>query len=63
MSDFTPPLTQPLTQATPPLEKLKIAYLSERDHLEQLEVELNRSKIVMIDSHGKLQRFAFIIEH
>ncbi|HAS8545180.1 TPA: hypothetical protein I7775_09265 [Vibrio vulnificus] len=43
--------------------KLKSAYIDERVRLETIEVELNRSKIVVVDENGKLTKFTLISEH
>ncbi|HAT8543629.1 hypothetical protein NX014_10395 [Vibrio vulnificus] len=43
--------------------KLKSAYIDERVKLETIEVELNRSKIVVVDENGKLTKFTLISEH
>ncbi|MGL0934223.1 hypothetical protein ABMX80_14800 [Vibrio vulnificus] len=43
--------------------KLKSAYIDERVKLETIEVELNRSKIVVVDENGKLTKFTLIPEH
>ncbi|WP_391090737.1 hypothetical protein [Vibrio sp. NH-UV-68] len=39
------------------------AYKHERTHQEVTEVELNRSKIVMIDENGNIKKVAIISEH
>lgn len=46
-----------------PKDKLKGAYINERSKLEVVEVELNRSKVVMIDQDGKMIRVPFLSEH
>ncbi|GMQ48771.1 hypothetical protein [Vibrio sp. 10N] len=46
-----------------PKQKLKGAYICERRKLEVVEVELNRSKVVMIDQAGKFIRVPFLSEH
>ncbi|EKO3444229.1 hypothetical protein FNO25_000390 [Vibrio fluvialis] len=43
--------------------KLRQAYISERQSLELLEIELNRSKVVMIDENGRIVRFSLTSEH
>jgi hypothetical protein len=43
--------------------KLREAYISEREKLEMTELELNRAKIVMIDSNGKIIRISLLLEH
>ncbi|MEI8598501.1 hypothetical protein P4S64_15615 [Vibrio sp. M60_M31a] len=44
-------------------EKLKTAYINARDQLELTEVELNRSKIMMIDEDGNLRKVPILSEH
>ncbi|MCG3728544.1 hypothetical protein [Vibrio cincinnatiensis] len=44
-------------------QKFRQAYLYERQNLALLEIELNRSKVVMIDEHGRFLRLAFVLEH
>ena len=44
-------------------EKLKTAYINARDQLEITEVELNRSKIMMIDEDGNLRKVPILSEH
>ncbi|SEG02236.1 hypothetical protein [Vibrio hangzhouensis] len=46
-----------------PVDRLKGAYVNERAKLELTEVELNRSRIVMIDQNGKFIRIPFLSEH
>ena len=43
--------------------KLKAAYLMARTQLEVTEVELNRSKIMMIDESGKMTKVSILSEH
>ena len=43
--------------------RLVKAYKHERNHQEVTEVELNRSKIVMIDENGNIMKVAIISEH
>ncbi|MGI2879189.1 hypothetical protein ACRTDO_00115 [Vibrio furnissii] len=43
--------------------KLRQAYISERQRLELVEIELNRSKVVMIDENGRIVRFSPTSEH
>jgi hypothetical protein len=43
--------------------KLREAYINEREKLEMTEFELNRAKIVMIDSNGKIIRISLLLEH
>lgn len=51
------------TDKRSPTQRLKGAYISERSKLEVVEVELNRSKVVMIDQDGKLIKVPFLSEH
>ncbi|WP_255202894.1 hypothetical protein [Vibrio natriegens] len=44
-------------------EKLKTAYINARNQLELTEVELNRSKIMMIDEDGNLRKVPILSEH
>ncbi|MFC5079778.1 hypothetical protein VTH8203_03609 [Vibrio thalassae] len=44
-------------------EKLKGAYINERTRLEFTEVELNRSKVVMVDHEGNFIKIPFLSEH
>ena len=43
--------------------KLRDAYVKERSYLEVVEIELNRSKIIMIDEQGRKKRVAILSEH
>ncbi len=45
------------------VEKLKTAYIEARDQLEITEVELSRSKIMMIDEDGNLKKVSILSEH
>ncbi len=51
------------TDEPSPKQRLKGAYINERSKLEVVEVELNRSKVVMIDQDGKLIKVPFLSEH
>ncbi len=44
-------------------EKLKTAYIEARNQLEITEVELNRSKIMMIDEDGNMRKVPILSEH
>lgn len=44
-------------------EKLKTAYVNARNQLEITEVELNRSKIMMIDENGNMRKVPILSEH
>lgn len=50
-------------EASPKAEKVANAYRSERTRQEITEVELNRSKIVMMDNNGNIKRIPLIGEH
>ncbi|MGF1719420.1 hypothetical protein L4D20_05150 [Vibrio kyushuensis] len=43
--------------------KLRSAYQSERDKLEMTEVELNRSRIFMVDKNGNMRIVPLMSEH
>ena len=43
--------------------KLKASYVAARTQLEITEVELNRSKIMMIDENGKMTKVSILSEH
>lgn len=45
------------------VKRLKAAYIKEREQLEFIEVELNRSKVVIIDEGGQMTRVSIISEH
>ncbi len=56
--------TQDSEQITSSLaKKLKTAYIEARNQLELTEVELNRSKIMMIDEDGNLKKVPILSEH
>lgn len=44
-------------------QKLRCAYIDERVRLEIVEVELNRTKIVMVDEKGRMRKISLIPEH
>lgn len=46
-----------------PAQKLIDAYRSERTRQEITEVELNRTKIVMIDEDGNMKKVPLLAEH
>ena len=48
---------------TPRASKLVNAYKKERTRQEVTEVELNRSKIVMIDENGNIKKVPILAEH
>lgn len=48
---------------TPRASKLISAYKKERTRQEVTEVELNRSKIVMIDENGNVKKVPILAEH
>ncbi|MBF9003010.1 MULTISPECIES: hypothetical protein [Vibrio] len=55
---------QEQTQQQPQTKtKLSSAYKAERESLETIEIELNRSKIVMVDETGKIIKFPLSQEH
>ncbi|MFB9136785.1 hypothetical protein M1D72_03390 [Vibrio sp. AK197] len=47
----------------PQSQRLRHAYQNERKKLELTEVELNRSKIFMIDQDGNIKRVSLLSEH
>jgi len=49
--------------SNPRTEKLVNAYKFERTQQEITEVELNRTKIVMIDENGNMKRVPILSEH
>ncbi|WP_234496821.1 hypothetical protein [Vibrio maritimus] len=70
MSLLSKSSTEPISEIVFPSEdkpthkdKLKGAYINERSKLEVVEVELNRSKVAMIDQDGKMIRVPFLSEH
>ncbi len=44
-------------------DKLRTAYVKERTNLEVVEIELNRSKIMVIDEQGRKRRVPILSEH
>lgn len=44
-------------------DKLRTAYVKERTNLEVVEIELNRSKIMVIDEQGRKRRIPILSEH
>ncbi len=44
-------------------EKIRSAYVKERRYLEVIEIELNRSKIIMIDEQGRKRKVPILSEH
>ncbi len=45
------------------VKRLKASYIKEREQLELIEVELNRSKVVIIDEGGQVTRVSILSEH
>ncbi|MCL9776663.1 hypothetical protein [Vibrio methylphosphonaticus] len=43
--------------------RLKQAYIDERVQLEHTDVELNRSRVVIMDQHGNIVKVPFLVEH
>lgn len=62
-SDIVVPNLKETDSFTEQQQKLRQAYLYERHHLALMDVELNRSKIVIIDEHGRFVHLAFVLEH
>ncbi|WP_394249870.1 hypothetical protein [Vibrio profundi] len=48
---------------SPDQEKIRKAYVKERRQLEVTEIELNRSKIIMIDEQGRKKKVPILSEH
>lgn len=51
------------TESSVEKNKLREAYVQERTYLEVVEIELNRSKIIMIDEQGRKKRVPILSEH
>ena len=43
--------------------KLRKAYLRERKIMEHIDIELNQSKIVIMDENGNILKFTMTLEH
>ncbi|CAH6785028.1 conserved hypothetical protein [Vibrio chagasii] len=52
-----------VTESSAEQNKLRDAYVKERTYLEVVEIELNRSKIIMIDEQGRKKRVPILSEH
>ncbi len=52
-----------VTESSAEQNKLRDAYVQERTYLEIVEIELNRSKIIMIDEQGRKKRVPILSEH
>ncbi len=48
---------------SPDQERIRSAYVKERKQLEVIEIELNRSKIIMIDEQGRKKKVPILSEH
>ncbi len=57
--DLDDNVTEPSTEQ----QKLRDAYVQERTYMEVVEIELNRSKIIMIDEQGRKKRVSILSEH
>lgn len=44
-------------------EKIRQAYLRERENLQNIEIELNRSRVIVVDQTGKILKLGLDIEH
>ncbi len=56
----TDDLVESVTESSAEQSKLREAYVKERTYLEVVEIELNRSKIIMIiDEQGRKKRVPF----
>ena len=51
------------TESSVEKNKLREAYVQERTYLEAVEIELNRSKIILIDEQGRKKRVPILSEH
>ncbi len=59
----TEDLGDDVTEFSAEQKKLRDAYVQERTYLEVVEIELNRSKIIMIDEQGRKKRVPILSEH
>ncbi|MEZ9398471.1 hypothetical protein AB4393_05645 [Vibrio splendidus] len=59
----TEDLVDDVTEPSAEQNKLRDAYVQERTYLEVVEIELNRSKIIMIDEQGRKKRVPILSEH
>ncbi len=59
----TEDLGDDVTESSAEQNKLRDAYVQERTYLEVVEIELNRSKIIMIDEQGRKKRVPILSEH
>ncbi|WKY60350.1 hypothetical protein Q5H80_16040 [Vibrio sp. SNU_ST1] len=59
----TDDLVEGVTESSAEQSKLREAYVQERTNLEVVEIELNRSKIIMIDEQGRKKRVPILSEH
>ncbi|MEZ8879345.1 MULTISPECIES: hypothetical protein [Vibrio] len=59
----TDDLVESVTESLAEQSKLREAYVKERTYLEVVEIELNRSKIIMIDEQGRKKRVPILSEH
>ncbi|OED59861.1 hypothetical protein A165_23090 [Vibrio tasmaniensis ZS-17] len=59
----TDDLVEGVTESSTEQSKLREAYVKERTYLEVVEIELNRSKIIMIDEQGRKKRVPILSEH
>ncbi|WP_192891908.1 hypothetical protein [Vibrio bathopelagicus] len=59
----TDDLVESVTESSAEQSKLRKAYVKERTYLEVVEIELNRSKIIMIDEQGRKKRVPILSEH
>ena len=59
----TEELDDNVTESSAEQNKLRDAYVQERTYLEVVEIELNRSKIIMIDEQGRKKRVPILSEH
>lgn len=61
-SDIIVPKSEQTASVTP-VDRIVKAFRSERTQQEITEVELNRTKIVMIDEDGNIKKVPLLAEH
>lgn len=61
-SDIIVPKSEQTASVTP-VDRIVKAFRSERTQQEITEVELNRTKIVMIDEDGNIKKVPLVAEH
>jgi hypothetical protein len=61
--ETTPLPNTPETNENKVINRLSDAYLAQRKQCERMELELNRSKILIVDSNGKIVHLNWLGEH